>query len=880
MGHSKRTHNLGFTLVEVIVSVVVLLSVGYVVVSAVQHQSAVEKRVRSAESLQAELSPILGRSVAVLKNIGPESNQGICKFLDADRLIGGVGEIFLKLPPESSDALNSEWTNAFDGSPWVIAPNVCRGTLYKRCFNLNPTHPSASQSLVSEDAKLEVSLNPARLRSWNNQPFSLISIHSDSTLNARDNGFVISAKLFKIAQTGDEEFLAHDFRLLWPGEVTCQKMGADNQPVTISVSGMGSGLSSRFLLSSSLGAPELSDKFLNVSFVHRVRSTSELKDGLIQAVRTDEESYAFQCGEERFRCPNSAAPRSWNPSMFGRLDVRYIPRNSRIEATSVYTYNQLCFGKSESDNHCPVAQEIRNNQGVARNLNEPLFFTEHRQGVRVTIEDSRGSCNSICGDRPGVKYNRLINSPRDDKSQQLYRAFFRSIYIQDTRIAQWDADPKPVGCACCYKKQCSAYSLNPTGNCNNQPTEPLDSKIPECESEQSQTIAVAFERASPQNHNKCVVAELSIDGTLLTYKTSDCSLSFPAACYFQGAVKISKDMQGSPLRRSFDEASVACAELGRLKVEAAPFREYLRQQANASTEYNVANLPPEQNGFYNYIDNAHAGLFFNPHSDHQINTLIASMKESSVERVWVPLKTDEKGYLFPIPAKSPGLYSPYVNYNYKGNQTFKKDPDHGFRSGNSALVLAHHRRWLSAIPVSESQPEAKLPAICLNSNGEVFVSRFFANNLNEADIACRSNNGIFLPPMNSSLYTQALLRLSPPAFDLPWPVTDKIAAAWLPFTSSTQPRIQLNTATGVIYSDGSAVQSNLWEVDYIICRTGESQFELRPKSSVCLNYAGTDLSLTEKWEIRFLIFKQHGVNSTYRYSLVAPPKPPTQPSFR
>lgn len=860
------------------VSLVVLVMTGYIVISAIQTHNTLEKKARNSESFQSELDPLLSRALSIVKDIGPNSNQGICKFLQPDRRISGVADVFFVLPTESSQLLNNEWDKAFNNSGWVSEPSVCSPTLYRRCFKIDSSNPNNPVNLVQEKLNLEVQLIPSSMRSSNGNPFTPLGIAANSQYNARDSGFVISVKFLKPDESSSEQnVVAHNFRLLWAGEVTCQQAGANNQTITLSVSGMGSGLSSQFLLSSSLGAPDLSNRFMNVNYVHRVRSSSELRDGLIQAIRSEEASYAFQCGEERYRCPNSGVTRSWNPSMMGRLDVRYNPRNSLVESTSIHTFNQLCFGKSESTTTCPIPQEIRNNAGISQNLSQPLFFNDSREGVRVIIEDSRSACHSICSDRPGVKYNRLTAEPNNSSSPELFRAFFRSIYTANTSIAQWDPDPKPVGCSCCYKKQCTAYGLNPTGTCQDQPSEPLDSKIPECQVDDEVTIPIAFEPTATINQNRCLVVELVPESHDLVYKTEDCSTPLPAACYFQGAVKISKQLNGNNSSASFDQSAKSCAELGRIRLPAAPFRDYLRQQANAATEYNPASLPPEVGGFYEYIDNAHVGLFFNPHSVDQKRSLVRSMESSGVQKAWVPLKTDQKGLIFPVPPESPGEFSPYINYNYRGNQTFKRDGPHSFQSGNNAMVLAHHRRWLGAIRVSANQPSANLPPLCLNQSGQLFLSQFKADTLDQADTVCRTNNGVFLPPMKSYQFTKSLTLVSPTSHDLPWPVTQNIPAAWIAYESPIQPRIKLDTSTGFIYADGTPISDEPWNMDYKICRVSQSAFQIREINSPCLDYAGTSLSLIEKWEIRFTLFKTHGVNSTYRYALVEPPPPPPPP---
>ncbi|KHD87025.1 MAG: hypothetical protein OM95_16730 [Bdellovibrio sp. ArHS] len=847
----------------------------YSVTTYMTQQAKIQKVLNSKEKASVELSTLVARGKAVLRETGSDGSQGICEFISPRSRTGGVGDIEFVIHEDSANLLDEEWTRAFQKSGWMVAPEKCPANLYQRCFVLDEADAtSLSEELRRSQPILKVALIPVELRTMGGKTFIPIKRTRGRVSNARDTGVVISVAIDMKDGKGSNVEHVSDYDLLWAGEISCNKKVEGGNTLLVSASGMGSGLSNNLFLASSKTLPNPGDKFMEIAYRHETRASTEIKDGLIQADRSYDKSFALQCSERSFRCAKDAHQgRFWTDAMVGRMWATYLPRNKRIEASSVHTLNQLCFGKSDKDLNCPSAYRVESSSGFSTNFTQPLVFTENRAAVTVTMPTvGQSLCSSICTPGTDVNYNRLSQNPKDYASNKLVRAYFRSIYQQDTQIEQYDSDPKPVGCACCYKKQCQAYGLNASGGCEESPIEPLDARVPECQT-QVEVEPVSSIVARESNADKCIYASADNSGKLVL-STDLCSQSLPAACFFQGKMVVSKNMNREAKSVSFIGASEACYDMGQISVDAKSFREYLRQQVGGEN-ITTASLPPEVGGKYDYIDNAYVGSFVLPYTADMTQQLLNDMKAAGVARVWVPMRTDSAGKSYYQPFLSFAQKSPYINFNYMGNQSFEKDGNHPFRSGNSALIFANHRRWLGALEVDGNQVLNGIAPVCRSRNGTVFKSRLQAKNLEEADLACKNDGGIFLPLKNSAEIAQIMPWIAENDTRLPWPVTTDVRGVWLAYTRSAtntwEPWSKVDTATGLINVHGKSQPFDANKVTHFICRR-DGTFTIQKKDQKCDSYAGLKLSAVEKAEVAELIFREDGWISESLYSLIELPE--------
>lgn len=863
----KRNQESGFTLIETLLLIGILAIVVYSVTSITSLQNKMQKVIDNKDKASYELSTLVARGMSVIKDIGPDSNQGLCKFLEPRSTSGGVGDIDFVIHPEGSNHLGIEWERAFVNSGWKESSN-CRAGLYSRCFELDGSNQSLADNLRAQNPQLKVELIPVELRTAGGKSYTPIA-KSRALTNARDTGMVVSVTLeLRSQQNGTIETVS-DHNLMWSGEVSCRKI-IDGREILISVSGMGSGLSEQLLLSSSKTQPAAGDKFMNVEFRHEIRSSTEMANGLIQANRDYDKSFAFQCAESEFRCPNkvgNSSNRVWVDVIKGRLWASYNPRNSKISANTIFALNQVCFGKKADSTVCPQDYLIFNNSGEATNFATPLVYTDNRTPVDVTMPNAgRAICPSVCSVGSDVKFNRRTADLKDYASDNLHRAFFRTTYQQDTTIEQYDADPKPIGCVCCFKKQCQSYGLNAMGGCELNPIEPMDARVPECQTEREQTIVSSIIPSSA-SADKCVVADLTNNGLVLS--TQICSTPIPAACFFQGSMVASKNIDKQIRNVTFEQASEACYDMGQVVIQADSFREYLRQQPGSPTD--LSKLPPvNPAGKFDYIDNAYIGTFIEPYTEAMLSQLASDMRAHSVQRVWMPMRTDSKGKVYHVPFTSQGSKSAYVNFNHRGVQSFDVDNNHPFRAGSDGLLLVNHRRWLGALPVGSTQTLNTIFPICRARTGGLFKSRLNATSLVDAEAKCRQDGGIFLPPENGAELVQSLELVDRNHSLLPWPVANTVSGSWLAFaknaTGAWEPRSALETTTGAINVQGRAVPFTPSTITHLICvRNGN--FEISRKQTPCSTNAGLNLSAAEKAEIAFLIFKTDGWSSTNIYSL-------------
>lgn len=861
----KRNNERGFTLIESLLLVGILAIIVFSVTSITSLQNKMQKVIDNKDKASMELSTLVARGMSVIKDIGPDSNQGLCKFLEPRSTSGGVGDIDFVIHPEGSNHLGVEWDRAFQNSGWKVSAR-CSPGLYSRCYELDNSNQSLADNLRAQNPQLKVELIPVELRTAGGKSYTPVA-KSRTVTNARDTGMVVSVTIELDNQQSGKKESVTDHNLMWSGEIACRKE-IDGREILISVSGMGSGLSDQLLLSSSKTQPAGGDKFMNVEFRHEIRSSTEMANGLIQANRDYDKSFAFQCAESEFRCSNKAGNnRVWGDVLKGRLWASYIPRNNKISASSIFALNQVCFGKKADSAVCPPNYLIFNNSGETTNFATPLVYTDNRTPVDVTMpEAGRAICPSVCSSGGSVSFNRRTADLKDYASENLHRAFFRTTYQQDTTIEQYDADPKPIGCVCCFKKQCQAYGLNAMGGCEENPVEPMDARVPECQTEREQTIVSSILPGNA-SADKCVVADLTNTGLVLS--TQICSTPIPASCFFQGSMVVSKNFEKEVRNVTFDQASEACYDMGQVVIQAESFREYLKQQPGSPTD--LSKLPPvNPAGKFDYIDNAYIGSFIEPYTSPMLQQLAADMKSNNVQRVWMPMRTDSKGKVYHVPFSSQGSKSAYVNFNHRGVQSFDVDSNHPFKAGTGSLLLVNHRRWLGALPVDTTQTLNTIFPICKSKTGELFKSKVNATSLDDAESKCRQEGGIFLPPENGAELVQSLGLVNRNHSLLPWPVSDTVHGSWLAFSKNAagvwEPRSTIETSTGAINVQGRAVPFTPSAVTHLICLKS-GKFEISSKQNPCQTNAGLNLSAAEKAEIAFLIFKTDGWSSNNVYSL-------------
>lgn len=885
-----RLNQRGMSLVTVIAGVAIL---GVTSAVTVGIMSRTVKN-QSSSKLDMEVGPLVNRALSgltsVMRDIGPGQNAGLCTMMSTPMRAGGVGRIVMTLLGEDSRALNANWDKAFPRADWTELNQVkrgvnCRPTAYSRCFQVAEGGGFNPDSLKKMDPIIRAQIVPVRSRAGGNAQFEKVDLKKKdggpTVVSARDLSFLLRVSVNHLEGTGPDEVGVETsgFAVLWSGEMNCKykhtrdPITGETPEVMMSPSGIGSGIAPQTVFSDTLEAASSSKDLFDVVWEKKNISRRRINPatGFLEVVDTPEAMKIAMCTEKVFRCrQKSTTPRSWFQAMNLKAYIAYNPNNDVYSGSMIKAAPRLCFHSeaAPSAKVCPKVEYTLSDKKADFD-NPQVVYDSTRRGMVMLVGDADDlACPRACQDSvaPGIDHNHALeNSPEVRRHLVTTHMYHRGIGVPgghdevDTPIPA-----EPVACQCCFTKHCRRQGIA-SGPCYEQPIEPMDSRVPECEGGQvsanSLRERLKFHTApgwtsTDANPNSCLSARLreSMGSYRLELRSRPCSTTLPVLCYHMGSFNLARDLNRRAVTAKYEDAPQACYGLGHERiVDAAAFEGMLRSGQGAAYQGNPR--PPVVAGNYEFVNNAIVGLFIAPETQEQMKSLfkITNPELASLPEFWVALKTDASGI---IRARHPlGVpnRSPWTIF-YEGPFTrFAKDEGMPVRdtaprlmtqaernaTGSppgtmyytpKAMMLLHSRALFGAYPVDADQGDRRVPAVCYRPSGEMVFSSPVSR---VSDVNCPPGSA-FIPPSTPMQWIHALLKAGPTHAEHPWPRT--LGAAWIALRPVSDTADGLNDSSwryAIRYNYGSKGR---------IQRSGVNSDSSTPSVSVCYRYS-------EGWEL-------------------------------
>lgn len=511
------------------------------------------------------------------------------------------------------------------------------------------------------------------------------------------------------------------------------------------------------------------------------------------------------CNENRFRCPQLSSNGRNYRFMRQMLKASYQIPN---QLTQVGNFAQIApktsFKNSATGRSIDgYAESYTIGNDVYTKGSDGWYYAGKKPlrigGVETLIAgiaDFSGgqSANKVCREICVRDSNYNTDSRNNYQSAFSYKVHTNSSdpKIKDT----FEAQSEPVACTACWMKNCDIYGLRVWGAMHLQPTEPLDAGVPECvvhEDHASNFYESQNFNMGAANASKCIAARLNTSGDSgVSLSAHSCSENKPVLCFAFGRHMLGKSLSlnnSSTASKNFADASELCFEQSWESIKKKPLKKLLDQQNNlsdVSREFLGIHLLPKDKiisdsdlegrvDIYNFITQ---GLFLAPVGKNQESVLRENaLKHGEVGQMmnnpsWVNLKTDNLGFVYaPAPiitqralhaANQWGVY-----YNGSGTVEVQKVSNSLNLSADAAVgpkvaLLFHSPRFKGIHFVRNSKPfqngTGSLRVLCRRAEypHSAFIASEKVSDFSAAENSCKKDRGLFLPPLTSTGWVQAL----------------------------------------------------------------------------------------------------------------------------
>lgn len=817
----------GMSIIQAVFTTVVVAGVGAAVFVAT---GRVAKNVESGKhknEAAALANQVTLNAQPILTNVGTERNEGLCSFVRTQHRTGGTGNIELAIPPQTTTTLDSRWLSAFPADKWDVydrntclaereallkedpsakpkACSECTNNAYRRCLvaKVSAPIPGVSEKLLKLRPLVKAELIPVFMRNTFKEAFNpvVLNASTNTIVNARDAGF-----LFSVAVEGQDNFT--NTTALWSGLFTC-KVRVDGRDLFLNPSGIGSGIQANTVFSSTELNKDEASNALSVSFT-RYHDTTFVTDeaGRFVSNHDPNSSYSAPCMEKFFTCKNRpASARVWKKDIDIAARIKLVP-TSEFPFTTIPASPKLLV-RSETDSIAPQTKYTMNGLEYLGMTDPKTVYTMSYATLSMNMTDSGTEvCPRVCTDGgAGYRFNRITDPSVASAASKIYKLALQNKVTNKDKIVKTllAVDDIEVFCQCCSQKACGTRALHEMLPCNEQPTEALDARIPECEGTDNAVAAMDepyggmdkgdFERDS------CLAAQVKSNGDI-RLETRDCGNNLPGVCFFQGEFVVGRSFPAKTTRTgTFAAMRNICYEMGKerlLKGDATLGTGVDGLIARQDQTVNPLVMPPVESvdgkAYYSLTNAGIVGLFLGPQTLDQWSSAKTSMQKAkqenpSQEWFWVGLRTDEDKRIYAVAPELDGGaagLSPYLYFydtipEKRNSQkiNFVKDGDHPFGTGQK-MALLHSRRFVGAFAVADGGTQPELPVLCLNpTSNQFFKSSAITRDHEQGTQICRNEAGVFVAPMTPAQWVKALLLVAPNASTLAWPSDPGFPAAW------------------------------------------------------------------------------------------------------
>lgn len=812
-----KTHlaksNKGFSIIEGLVAsgivAVSILAIGMIV----GRHGEFSKKTMAKQELPGVGTDVINRVRSVILDIkDPNSslnNQGICKILSPHVVLPGVTPIDLDLTKEIANS--TKWSTAFSPE-WTLSGYKRSGATIAE-FKLVPVSDKNSLIDVSGIDKnsvyVEVKVTTRKIDPYGNTG-DLFAIVRDSKVDSKTAIFLIETKAYyeivnANGQKQKRDIAAQDIlSILDIG--SCHVTDATGRRLTLSPSGTGAGDPRGETIYNDTSYITPSDSIFTMSLLKREVTQGERPENNPRTLRArSADNVVAACTEQTYRCPKNNGTRSFRPFINLRANVTFHSVNkvtsARLESVRVRPEIQLLdssgvdqiarrglkvdYAGGPNTNYAPKADKlyyVMPENGQIETSNNPLRIGGSEASVMATIQNAEPFCRDVCDMNQLKTYTPALMLSTPD-----LRAASSGAWDSQTQMADM-----PLHCTMCFTKACGRMGLETFGPAREMPSEPLDSQVPECASEDTTEATKVFPYANMtvsglDDTDKCISAKVS--GDKLVFRARSCTDSIPAMCFAYGQYTLARTLENSraPHSMTFAQAQDACRDLGRERQSVADLAAGFSQQGRNPSSLNQI---PREGSDYSFQNLAKAGTFFAPQSVSEMKDAVDVITHPDVRYIgfdharnggefWVGLRAEDGFVIADVPLASTtnGANRQHAVY-YDGAGTITHDvvtadissivkgPSGG---ADTAYMLINHVKFRGVVPASKNQINAAAFLCRKNGSGSFFVSRLGSTDFSRGGDYCESEDGLFVTPTAPTSWAKALLSVQPNLSYAPFP---------------------------------------------------------------------------------------------------------------
>lgn len=739
------------------------------------------------------------------------------------------------------------WKQYFEGFKVVKANSECKPeNKYGLCLDLDENYKSTSLAfdpgiLKNHDVQVQLDINLVHTNPLSKEPFSkVVDYEAAKQWDIKSVGFEYKITTFynhRGTSSKDEngkvvmEYSRKSSILkgfIWAGELNICHLGTTK----VAVVGTGFGdtsptfkyASAGFLADDkdqkSLSQPILiEEEYLNAQSGKVVGSLGK------QTISTDDSTLVFSsCNERTYQCPQKANVDSLRDYDRMQLNIKMdynknailpyfnkngcgVVSNKMNVAPSINIMNE--DGVSAIKNSSFKAEYNVNGKMYSRAQNEPKnlrYYQENAQGyvprdkskrielklthksesdVKIDLFDSNKTSrlNSVC--RQVCSASNNYNKKRGGK---FFLNMKNRIFLTNKPKglpSQYERKANdPIACTSCHMKNCDRFGLGTFGPIDETPTEPLDSRVPECVMHETMVMASQSElqggtrNLGAANANKCIAYKLKKNsGDDFDYVAEDCNKNFRVMCFNFGKHFLARETKETvlgPVMSTFNNANNICFNTGREIVQKDSMQELFLQQGNDTDQVSLNFLSSSPTNTINFVNLSQQGSFLHPIGANQRKTLrefsLTKRGESLTDKFfWVNLRTDSDGFVYApaprVPAAAKETQNKWSLTFSSAGTLYASELDENITdlpSGNAA-VLFNDIRFQGIYFTNPEKPygeSGKLRFLCMIGDN-VKVSSKRGTNQNEGQDICRELGGDFLPPVTTAKWIKALHLVHP-----------------------------------------------------------------------------------------------------------------------
>lgn len=644
------------------------------------------------------------------------------------------------------------------------------------------------------------------------------------------------------------------------------------------------------------------------------------ENGLVSTVTED--NIAVSCNQEKFVCRDSSDPRDYEPLSFNANLTFNKPNNWTADPTMRAKFN-LSIAKSSSTNEAAIVDSLTgtgsdtvvtirqgNAAGALQGADQNIFTMSASHNFVFDVADENAGtdgvlrANDVC--RQVCTAGNSFNDPNKDSSRD--PSSFYAAQLQYTGVDLNNQEEKApavdtiVGCTACYMKNCKRYGIGTFGRMSEQPFNPQDVAVPECNIESSEGQAeLAKGDSYAKNHNnnafgagawddtdkQCIRAYINTSVSLtdndltdlFIYEPANCGDENDILCFNQGKHMLARDINAASAD-AFTTTSYAqanhgaafgrCIRMGRETISAQELTDLFAGSNGGAAPASLASLPTS-GGNFSFMNLSQQGLFLGP----QLNTdktefakwlVYVNKNQAYNNPFWVGLKKDGRGHIrsaAPIIPDAADNYRHSVFYgtdrNIKHTQDGAGFPRATDNSGGG-MMMTHSMKFKGARYVTKAAASGstdEYASLCKNlATGKFTVSSGTAADYANAAANC-SGGTSFLGPINPTQWTDAMLAIAENHDTLPFPNPNDaktfVWVGWEKIDGATYSNVDV---TGII-GDGSIYMPSKTKDNNRVFMNSNGQFAnpralLRSSTwssdetvngkDVSISYSGTGLS--------------------------------------